>query len=458
MSRRVVVGVILLFVVLASVFGQRLASGAPRLPYTPVVTPNGSTLPWEIVDGIKEFHLTVEEIMWEMAPGMTIKAWGYNGSTPGPTIEVVQGDHVRFYVTNKLPEATAVHWHGVLLPSGMDGVQGLTQRGIPPGDTFVYEFTIHQEPGSQMYHSHGDEMVQMGMGAMGMLIIHPKNPTEPRVDRDFALMVSEWFVEPGSATPDVNVMADFNIFTFNSRAYPGTAPLVVKTGEHVRIRIGNVAQEAHPIHLHGYTFKVTGTDGGPIPASAQWPETTVFVAPGQTRDFEFVANVPGDWAMHCHRRHHPMNAMGHDVPNVLGVSQEGLEDDIRELLPGYMAMGEDGMHEMTEMHMQGPENTLPMMGGDGPFGSVGMGGMFTVLKVRSGITTYDDPAWYEHPAGTVSESIHEASRKPVAPSSYVCPMHPEVRQSQPGSCPKCGMTLQPDITGQHQHEGSHEVP
>ncbi len=162
-----------------------------NLPYTPVVTPNGSTLPWKMVDGVKEFHLVVEEIEWEIAPGMTIKAWGYNGQTPGPTIEAVEGDRVRIYVTNKLPEMTAVHWHGVLLPSGMDGVAGLTQPGIPPGETFKYEFTLRQY-GTQMYHSHGDEMTQMGMGTMGFFIIHPKKP-EHHIDRDYAIFLNEWF-------------------------------------------------------------------------------------------------------------------------------------------------------------------------------------------------------------------------------------------------------------------------
>jgi len=379
------------------------SSDIKNLPYTPVITPNGSTLPWKMVDGVKEFRLVVEEIDWEIAPGMTIKAWGYNGRTPGPTIETVEGDRVRIYVTNKLPESTAVHWHGVLLPSGMDGVQGLTQRGIPPGDTFVYEFTLRQH-GTQMYHSHGDEMTQIGLGSMGFFIIHPKK-RDKKIDRDFAIFLSEWFIEPGSSTPDTNVMTDFNIFTFNSRAYPGTEPLVARTGDRVRVRLANVAQEAHPIHLHGYNFLVVATDGGDIPDSAQYPETTVFVAPGQTRDFEFVADVPGDWAMHCHRRHHPMNAMGHDIPVMLNVDQTGVEEKIRELLPGYMAMGKDGMHEMTEMHMPGPINTLPMMGGEGPFGAVGMGGMFTILKVRDNITTYEDPAWYKNPPGTVAESV-----------------------------------------------------
>ncbi len=421
---------------------------AQGLPYTPVVTPNGDTLSWKMENGVKVFHLTVEPCKWEVAPGMTINAWCYNGRTPGPTIEAVEGDRVRILVTNKLPEATAVHWHGILLPSGMDGVQGLTQRGIPPGDTFAYEFTLKQH-GTQMYHSHGDEMIQMGLGSMGFFIIHPKKQ-EPKIDRDYAIFLNEWSVDPGSATPNPNIMTDFNIFTFNSRAFPGTEPMVAKTGERVRIRIANVGQESHPIHLHGHTFNIVATDGGDIPESAQWPETTVSIFPGQTRDIEFIA-IAGDWAMHCHRRHHPMNAMGHDIPNLIGVSQEGVEEKVQKLVPGYMAMGETGMGEHAEhaAHMEGPENTLPMMGGEGPFGNVGMGGMFTILKVRDDFKNVEEAraSWHPNPPGTVAESIYKdgppAQVQAAAEQSivYVCPMHPEVRQYKPGKCPKCGMTL-----------------
>ena len=420
--------------------GQLSGQPPPRAPaFTPVITPNGSTLPWKMVDGVKEYHLIVEEIEWEMAPGMVINAWGYNGQTPGPTIEAVEGDRVRFYVTNKLPEPTAVHWHGVILPSGMDCVLGLTQPGIQPGETYVYEFDLKQH-GTQMYHSHGDEMTQIGLGSMGFFIIHPRQRKQ-QIDRDYAIFLNEWFVDPGTSTPNVSVMTDFNIFTFNSRAFPGTAPLVAKTGERVRIRIANVAQETHPIHLHGHSFRVVATDGGDIPESAQWPETTVLVAPGQTRDFEFIAN-PGDWALHCHRRHHPMNAMGHDIPNVLGVNQDGVEEKIRKILPNYMAMGEKGMHEMAEMNMPGPPNTLPMMGGEGPFGTVAMGGMFTILKVRDILAEGADPKWYPNPQGTVASLVDRESSKERDPQSlFVCPMHPEVSQTAEGRCPKCGMNL-----------------
>ncbi|HYM97267.1 MAG TPA: copper oxidase [Candidatus Sulfotelmatobacter sp.] len=372
-------------------------------PYTPVVTPNGSTLPFVMDRGVKVFHLIAEPVKKEIAPGMVVNAWGYNGQSPGPTIEAVEGDRVRILVTNKLPEPTSVHWHGVLLPSGMDGVSGLTQPKIQPEETYAYEFTLRQH-GTQMYHPHADETLQMAFGMEGFFVIHPKREPKP-IDRDFAIFLHEWDVPPGAATPNPNTMLDFNLFTFNGRAYPGTDALVVKKGQRVRIRLANLSMDSHPIHIHGFHFVETGTDGGPTPSPAQLPETTVNVPPGTTRDIEFVADVEGDWALHCHKAHHAMNQMSHDVPNLTGVSQEGIEDQVRGLLPGYMAMGEKGMDDMSEMNMGGPKNTLPMMAGQGPFGTVGMGGMFTVVKVRTGIKSYADPGWYKNPPGTVAKKV-----------------------------------------------------
>lgn len=375
---------------------------AARVPYTPVVTPNGSALPWTMKDGVKEYRLVAEPVKREFAKGMIVNAWGYNGSTPGPTIEAVEGDRVRIYVTNHLPERTSVHWHGILLPNGMDGVAGLNQPHIEPNETYAYEFTLKQN-GVFMYHPHSDEMVQMALGMMGFFVIHPKVPEVPKVDRHFVVMLHEWFVAPGTATPNPNVMTDFNLFTFNSRVWPGTDPWVVKKGERVRFSFGNLSMDSHPIHVHGYDFEEVGTDGGVVPKSARRPETTVNVPVGSTRTVEMVANVEGDWAFHCHKSHHTMNAMNHDVPNMIGVKQGSLEEKVRTILPGYMAMGEKGMGDMMEMGR--PKNTLPMMTGDGPFGPIEMGGMFTVLKVRAGITSYEDPGWYKHPEGTVPRKV-----------------------------------------------------
>ena len=146
--------------------------GEPGKDYTPVITPNNVSLPWKVVDGVKVYHLIAEPVRHEIAPGLVIEAWGYNGRVHGPTIEAVEGDRVRIYVTNRLPAPTSVHWHGILLPNGMDGVSGLTQKAIQPGETFKYEFTLRQH-GTQMYHPHFDEMTQIAMGMMGLFIIHP---------------------------------------------------------------------------------------------------------------------------------------------------------------------------------------------------------------------------------------------------------------------------------------------
>jgi FtsP/CotA-like multicopper oxidase with cupredoxin domain len=350
--------------------------------------------------------LVAEEVEHEFAPGLKANCWGYNGHVHGPTIEAVEGDRVRIYVTNNLPAGTSVHWHGILLPNGMDGVAGLNQKIIRPGETFRYEFTLRQH-GTHMYHSHHDEMTQMALGTMGIFVIHPRNP-KVRPDRDFAFLTSEWRIDVGTARPNPNEMTDFNIFTFNAKAFPGTEPMVAKLGDRVRIRLVNLgAMSHHPIHLHGYQFRVTETDGGQIPESAQPVETTVLTAVGQSRTFDFVADAPGDWAMHCHMTHHVMNQMGDKFPNLIGVKPGNLDEKVRaSLLPGYMTMGQDGMAEHGEHlqsgHMKAPLNSIPMFGAAGPFDYITMGGLFTVLKVREGITSYEDPGWYQNPPGTVA--------------------------------------------------------
>jgi len=378
--------------------GHGSAPSAPSGPsarpgYLPVTTPNGATLHWKREGGVKVFHLIAEPIRQRFAPDLEVNCWGYNGQTPGPTIELVQGDRVRIHVTNHLPEHTTVHWHGILLPNSMDGVGGLNQPHIKPGETFTYEFTIRQEAGTHMYHPHIDEMTQIAMGMQGFFIIHPKDPGFRRADRDFAIFLNEWRIDPGTYTPVSFEMLDFNFFTMNSHVFPGTEPLVVRLGQRVRIRLANIMMEEHPIHLHGYTFKITGTDGGPIPESAQWPETTVTVASGQARDIEFVANAPGDWALHCHKTHHIMNGMVHELPNLIGVDPGAAEKKIQRLLPGYMTMGHTGA--AMNMEMGRAENTPSMRGTPGPFGDViDMGGMFTILKVRERLDSYADPGWY----------------------------------------------------------------
>jgi hypothetical protein len=239
---------------------------------------------------------------------------------------------------------------------------------------------------------------------MGFIVVHPKNSRFMPVDRDFVFLLNAYDVDPGSYTPKVSTMLDFNLWTWNSRAFPGIDPLVCRLDDRVRIRIGNLTMTNHPIHLHGVDFEVTGTDGGWVPKSARWPEVSTDIAVGQMRAIEFIANAPGDWAFHCHKAHHTMNAMGHNVPTMIGVDQKGIAKKINKLVPEYMVMGEKGMADMGEMEMPLPENTLPMMTGTGPYGAIEMGGMFTTVKVRKGLARddYKDPGWYKAPPATVA--------------------------------------------------------
>jgi len=376
-------------------------TGQPGRDYTPVRVPGGAKLDWKIVDGVKVFHLIAEEVEHEFAPGLKAQCWGYNGHVHGPVIEAVDGDRVRVYVTNRLPAPTTVHWHGVFLENGMDGVGGITQPIIKPGETFRYEWTFRQH-GTLMYHPHHDEMTQMAMGMMGIIVVHPRDiPVAERPDRDFVLMLSEWKIEAGASRPDPMAMNDFNLLTMNAKCFPGTEPLVTQLGDKVRIRLGNLsAMDHHPIHLHGFTFNVVATDGGAIPPAGQWPETTVLVPTGSTRDIEFVADAEGDWPMHCHMTHHLMNQMGHGLPNVMGVDLSDLDERIGKLLPGYMRMGETGMGEMAEMPMDGPKNSLATFFAQGQYDPITMGGMFTLVKVRKTLNGDADPGWYSHPPET----------------------------------------------------------
>ena len=393
------------------------AGPAPKVPrdprFTPVQTLSGWTLPWKMVDGAKEFHLIAEELVHEFAPGTKATCWGYNGSTPGPTIEVVEGDRVRIYVTNGLQEHTTVHWHGLILPSGMDGVGGVTQPHIQPGETFVYEFTLKQH-GTHMYHPHADEMTQMAYGMMGLFIIHPRGGEPLPIDRDYAFLLHNWALHPGTWRPDPAVMVDFDLWTFNSKMFPAIDPMVAATGDRVRVRMGNLSMWNHPIHLHGHEFLVTGSDGGRWPRSQWRSEVTETVSVGQMRDIEFVA-IPGDWSFHCHMAHHTMNAMGHNIPNTTGVDQTGAEAKVRAMLPGYLKMGRAGMaehQEHTDGGHPGPPNTLAMMVGQGQFGNIEMGGMFTLVKVRDGLARgdYADPGPYRFPAGTVARRVSKDPR------------------------------------------------
>jgi manganese oxidase len=233
-----------------------------------------------------------------------------------------------------------------------------------------------------------------------MIVVHPRG--RPRRGRDYAIMLHEWKILPGARRADPLAMNDFNVLTMNSRAYPGTDALVAELGDRVRIRLGNLGpMDHHPIHIHGHTFEVVETDGGPVPVSARRPETSVLVPVGAVRVIELTAALPGDWPFHCHMTHHTMNQMGHEAPNFVGADVTEADQKLSRVLPGYMTMGQAGMGEMGAMGMPTPPNSVPMKGAPGPFGYIDMGGMFTIIKIRDKLPK-GDPGWYQHPPGTVA--------------------------------------------------------
>ena len=270
-----------------------------------VHTPHLAKLPFRMDGGVKVFDLVAEPVKREFLPGKVVDVWGYNGSMPGPTIEVNEGDRVRIQFRNGLPEPTTMHWHGLEVPVEMDGVPAISQPLVDPGGTFTYEFTLHQH-GTFFYHSH--MAMQQMLGMIGFFVIHPQAAYQPPVQKDFGLILQGWAILPNNTVPNTLSM-EFNWLTMNGKAGPAIAPLLVKLGERVRIRFVNLGMDHHPMHLHGNTFVVTGTEGGRVPETQWYPGNTVLVGVAQARNVEFDATRAGDWMLHCHLPHHMMNQM-----------------------------------------------------------------------------------------------------------------------------------------------------
>ena len=267
----------------------------------------GQPLDFRLEDGVKVFELTARPVLWEIADGVTVVAWTYNGTVPGPMIRVTEGDRVRVVLRNELPQPTTIHWHGIDVPNAMDGVPGVTQDAIAPGETFAYEF-VATPAGTYMYHSHYESDVQVMLGLYAPFIIDPTTPEADPPDVDVALMLSEWRVVDGqtyAAMPMAGM--EPNYFTINGKAFPAVETIHARVGERVRLRLMSIGQLVHPMHLHGVPFTIVATDGHPAPEAAQWVKDTVSVAPGERYDVEFVPTRSGQWMIHCHIPHHTTN-------------------------------------------------------------------------------------------------------------------------------------------------------
>ena len=270
-------------------------------------TQGGQPLDHRLEDGVKVFELTTKAVRWEIVDGVAVTAFTYNGTVPGPMIRVTEGDQIRVVVKNELPDPTTIHWHGVEVPNAMDGVPGVTQNPIQPGETFTYEF-IAKPAGTFMYHSHFEGDIQVGAGLYAPMIIDPKEPeaNPPAVDK--VLMISEWLQRDGQTFAAMPMSGmEPNFFTLNGKAFPATEEITVKKGERVRLRFIGIGQFIHPMHLHGVPFKIVATDGHAVPEAAQLTKDTVSVAPGERYDIEFVASEAGQWMLHCHILHHTTN-------------------------------------------------------------------------------------------------------------------------------------------------------
>ena len=326
---------------------EQAAAQQHQGPAVPVMTPDIADLPFSMDNGVKVFHLIAEPVKQTVIPGRTFDLWGFNGSAPGPTIQANEGDRVRIIFDNHLPEPTGIHWHGFHLPIEMDGVPGIGQKPVMPGERFVYEFPLLQN-GTFFYHPH--MAMQEMVGMLGGFIMHPKTPYAPHVDKDYLIALQEYAVLPNSTIPN-SMNMEFNWLTFNGKAGPAATPLVIRQGERVRIRIINLGMDHHPIHLHGFTFWETGREGARQP-EAIWPRgNTTLVGVAQARDVEFIADRLGDWMLHCHLPHHMMNQMSSNVGPMTRLGQ-GMQAG---------ASMEEGMGMLRDGHATS-ENKAPSLG------------------------------------------------------------------------------------------------
>jgi manganese oxidase len=281
----------------------------------------GTELASELLDGVRVFKLTADEIAWPITDDVKVYAMAYNGQVPGPMIRVKAGEKIRVVFTNKLAEPSTIHWHGVDVPIEMDGVVGISQDPVPPEGTFNYEFTVPNTPGTFFYHTHVMPDKQQALGLSGAFIIEPATPPKSKAfDSEYTLLLSEWTVKDGGNRPSMPMEGMLpNYFTFNGKSWPDTQKIQAKVGERILLRVINAGAFAHPIHLHGAPFKVVATDGRPVPAAAQLTKDTLSIAPGERYDLLWTPNRPGSWLVHCHINHHTMND-GKEVDGMGGMA------------------------------------------------------------------------------------------------------------------------------------------
>lgn len=280
-----------------------------RASYTATASARGAQVLVPTFDnGVKVFRLQTSVIRWRILTDETVYAYAVNRQVPGPTLRLTIGDRVRIEVTNRLPESTTLHWHGLVVPNAMDGPAEITQRPIQPGETFTYEYTVKQA-GTFFYHSHDHSDRQQALGLYGALIVDPPAGTRPDYDLEYTVQLQEWLEREGLTFPAMLMEGGLpNFFTINGKSYPETDTVSMKQGQRLRVRfIGSNNNFVHPMHIHGGPFRVVAVDGNPLQPSAQYDADTVNVGPGQRYDVIWTAREPGTWLLHCHIPHHTTN-------------------------------------------------------------------------------------------------------------------------------------------------------
>lgn len=269
----------------------------------------GQVIEPRIEDGVKVFDLEASVIRWSILPGETVEAYAYNGQVPGPTLRVTEGDRVRINVTNRLPESTTVHWHGLILPNEMDGPAEITQDPIKPGGSYSYEYAVGQH-GTYFYHTHDHVDRQQSLGLYGALIIDPSDPQdEIPADLEYTVQLQEWLKREWLTYPSMPMEGGLpNFFTINGKAFPATDTVRMKLGQTLKVRfVGSHTTAIHPMHIHGGPFEMAAVDGETLAQQARYMADTVNVGPGQRFDVIWKAQRPGKWLLHCHIPHHTTN-------------------------------------------------------------------------------------------------------------------------------------------------------
>jgi FtsP/CotA-like multicopper oxidase with cupredoxin domain len=269
-----------------------LTAGCRRTPQDRLMREFAGSYPAEARPNgtVRTFDLVAAEAELPLIDGGRLRVWAYNGQVPGPTLRVRLGETVRVNFTNRLPQPTTVHWHGVRVPNGMDGVPHLTQPPVEPGQSFVYEFTP-KDAGTFWFHPHVRSSEQVERGLYGVLVVEDQSPAP--YDRDVVWVLDDWLLdETRQIFPQFDTMHDLmhdgrwgNAITVNGRT---GERLVLRPGERVRLRLVDTANgRVFNPDFGSLDVKIIAVDG--LYLRAPIPYRGFELSPGNRLDLDVTA-------------------------------------------------------------------------------------------------------------------------------------------------------------------------